>query len=172
MYGLKAYAGGKGATHGHVALYSTTDNSLKALIECDLFGQTRTGAASGIATRLLANPDARTLGVIGSGKQSRAQVLAVCAVRPIKRINVFSRTRGAARGVSRVRWKRSSASRPAAPRTAQACVADADVVITITKSAEPVCRADWLSRARTSTRPAPMRATAARSTPTRCCAPP
>jgi alanine dehydrogenase len=143
VYGLKAYAGGKGATHGHVALYSTTDNLLKALIECDLFGQTRTGAASGIATRLLANPDARTLGVIGSGKQSRAQVLAVCAVRPIKRINVFSRTPEPREAYARALEKELGIETRGAA-TAQACVADADVVITITKSAEPVCRADWL----------------------------
>ena len=92
IYGLKAYAGGKGSTQGHVLIYSNDDFSLKAMIECDLLGQTRTGAASGLATKLLANPDARTLGVIGTGRQSRAQVMAVCAVRPIERVLVFVRT--------------------------------------------------------------------------------
>ena len=91
VHGLKAYAGVKGAQF-HALLYSSLDGSLKAVIEADLFGQMRTGAASGIATRLLANAHARTLGVIGTGKQSRMKVAAVCTVRPIRQVRVFSRT--------------------------------------------------------------------------------
>src|SRR3982074_2965943 len=91
VHGLKAYAGLKGAQF-HTLLSSSIDGRLKATIEADLFGQMRTGAASGLATKLMANPDAHTLGVIGTGRQSRTQVEAVCAVRPIKRILVFART--------------------------------------------------------------------------------
>ena len=58
VHGLKAYAGLKGAQF-HTLLYSSLDGRLKAMIEADLFGQMRTGAASGLATKLLANPDAR-----------------------------------------------------------------------------------------------------------------
>jgi len=143
VHGLKAYAGVKGAQF-HALLYSSLDGSLKAVIEADLFGQMRTGAASGIATRLLANAHARTLGVIGTGKQSRMQVAAVCTVRPIRQVRVFSRT-----AEHREAYARSLQSElgvevvPAS--TAQACVAEADVVVTITKSAEPVCRAEWLA---------------------------
>jgi hypothetical protein len=54
-----------------------------AVIESDLLGQLRTGAASGIATRALARPGAKILGCIGTGKQARTQIAAVCAVRPI-----------------------------------------------------------------------------------------
>jgi len=53
VYGLKAYAGMKGGQF-HTLLYSSTDGQLKAMIEADHFGRMRTGAASGIATRLLA----------------------------------------------------------------------------------------------------------------------
>ena len=143
VHGLKAYAGVKGAQF-HALLYSSLDGSLKAVIEADLFGQMRTGAASGIATRLLANAHARTLGVIGTGKQSRMQVAAVCTVRPIRQVRVFSRT-----AEYREAYARSLQSElgvevvPAS--SAQACVAEADVVVTITKSAKPVCRAEWLA---------------------------
>jgi alanine dehydrogenase len=142
IHGLKAYATVKGG-QAHTLLYSSTQGRLKAIVEADLFGQMRTGAASGLATRLLANEDARTLGVIGGGKQARMQVEAVCAVRPIKHISVFNRTAD-----TRVAFARSLEqdlgieTRPAA--SAEACVADADVVVTITKSTEPVCRAAWL----------------------------
>lgn len=144
VHGLKAYAGLKGAQF-HTLLYSSVDGRLKAMIEADLFGQMRTGAASGLATKLMANPDAHTLGVIGAGRQSRTQVEAVCAVRPIKRIRVFARTPEHRESYARTLEKDLGVeTRPAA--SAQACVADANVVITITKSAEPVCRAEWLAQ--------------------------
>ena len=76
----------------HVLLYSAADGKLQAMIESDILGQMRTGAASGLATKLLAKPDARTLGVIGAGRQAFTQVAAVCAVRPIKTVRVFTRT--------------------------------------------------------------------------------
>ena len=144
VHGLKAYAGVKGAQF-HTLLYSSVDGKLKAIIEADLFGQLRTGAASGLATKLLANPDARTLGVIGTGRQARTQVVAVCAVRPIKRVSVFSRTAEPREAFARSLEKELGIETRGAS-SAQACVADADVIVTITKSAEPVCRAVWLKQ--------------------------
>jgi alanine dehydrogenase len=144
IYGLKAYAGMKGGQF-HTLLYSSVDGKLKAMIEADLFGQLRTGAASGLATKLMANPDAHTLGVIGAGRQSRTQAVAVCAVRPIKRVNVFARTPESREGYARSLEKELGIEVRPAP-SAEACVAEADVVVTITKSAEPVCRAAWLAK--------------------------
>ena len=144
VYGLKAYAAMKGGQF-HTLLYSSVDGKLKAMIEADLFGQLRTGAASGLATKLMANPDARTLGMIGVGRQSRTQAVAVCAVRPIKRVNVFARTPESRESYARSLEKELGTEvRPAT--SAEACVAEADVVVTITKSAEPVCRAGWLAK--------------------------
>jgi alanine dehydrogenase len=143
VHGLKAYAGLKGGQF-HTLLYSSHDGRLKAMIEADLFGQIRTGAASGLATRLLARTDARTLGVIGTGRQSRTQVLAVCAVRRIKRVNVFARTSEHRESYARAMEKELGVEVVPVP-SGEACVAEADVVVTITKSAEPVCRAAWLA---------------------------
>jgi alanine dehydrogenase len=140
VHGLKAYAGMKGAQY-HTLLYSSLDGKLKAMIEADLFGQMRTGAASGVATKLLANADAHTLAVIGTGKQSRTQIAAVCAVRPITRVKVFSRTAEHREAYARSVEKELGVEVLPAP-SARACVAEADVVVTITKSAEPVCRAE------------------------------
>lgn len=144
VYGLKAYAAMKGGQF-HTLLYSSSEGRLKAMIEADLFGQLRTGAASGLATKLLANPDARTLGMIGVGRQSRTQAVAVCAVRPIKRVNVFARTPESRESYARSLEKELGVEVRPAP-SAEACVAEADVVVTITKSAEPVCRAAWLAK--------------------------
>src|SRR5215813_13059964 len=138
VHGLKAYAGVKGAQF-HTLLYSSLDGKLKAMIEADLFGQMRTGAASGVATKLLANADAHTLAVIGTGKQSRTQIAAVCAVRPITRVKVFSRTAEHREAYARsVEKELGVQALPAS--SAEACVAE-----TITNSAKPVCRAEWLA---------------------------
>lgn len=61
-----------------------------ALMDGQTVTALRTGAASGLATDLLALPEASILAVIGAGVQARTQVAAVCAVRPIAEIRVFS----------------------------------------------------------------------------------
>jgi alanine dehydrogenase len=143
VHGLKAYAGLKGGQF-HTLLYSSSDGRLKAMIEADLFGQMRTGAASGLATRLLARTDARILGVVGTGRQSRAQVLAVCAVRPIKRVNVYARTPEHRESYARA-MERELGLEVVPVVSGEACAAEADVVVTITNSVEPVCRTGWLA---------------------------
>ncbi len=144
VYGLKAYFGGKGGVRYHVLLYSAADGRLLAMMEGDLFGQLRTGAASAIATRLLARPDARSLAVIGSGKQARAQVLAVRAVRLIERITVFSRSPERREAFARALAEETGRT-VQATSTAVQCVEDADVIVTITKSAEPVLHSEWVA---------------------------
>jgi alanine dehydrogenase len=144
VYGLKAYAGMKGGQF-HTLLYSSTDGKLKAMIEADLFGQLRTGAASGLATRLLANPDAQTLGMIGVGRQSRTQAVAVCAVRPIKRVLVSARTPESRETYART-LEKVLGIEVRAVASPEDCVSEADVVVTITKSAVPVLRGEWLAK--------------------------
>jgi ornithine cyclodeaminase/alanine dehydrogenase-like protein (mu-crystallin family) len=142
IFGLKAYFGAAGGRF-HVVLYSSRDGSLKAMIEADHLGRMRTGAASGLATKVLANPEARTLGVIGAGRQALTQVAAVCAVRKIETVRVFARTAEHRESFAKqIERSLRVAARPAA--SAEAAIGDADVVITITKSAEPVLRANWL----------------------------
>ena len=143
LFGLKSYFGGGNGARYHVLLYSAADGYLKAMIEADNLGQMRTGAASGLATKLLANPEARILGVIGSGRQAFTQVAAVCAVRPITEIRVFSRTADHRDAFARDLERELGITAKAAP-SAEAATGEADVVITITKSAEPVLRANWL----------------------------
>jgi len=65
---------------------------LRALIDATYLTALRTGAGSGLATDLLALPDASILGVIGAGAQARTQIEAVLAVRPIREIRIFSRS--------------------------------------------------------------------------------
>jgi alanine dehydrogenase len=73
-----------------LTLFDANNGSLLAIIEAFALGQMRTAAASGVATRWLARPDADTLAMIGTGKQALTQVAAVLAVRPIRQVRVFS----------------------------------------------------------------------------------
>lgn len=95
---LAGIAGTKSWVHTHngacplLVLFDSADGSLSAIIEAFALGQMRTSAMSGLATDLLAVPDAKVLSLAGTGKQSLAQVAAVLAVRPIELIRVWSRT--------------------------------------------------------------------------------
>jgi alanine dehydrogenase len=144
VYGLKSYFSGKSGTRYHALLYCADTAQLLAIIEANLFGAIRTGAASGLATRLMAKPDAQRLAVIGAGKQAIHQVAAIAAVRPITSVGVYTRTpEHRAAFATTIERELSIAAAPVAD--AAACVEGADVVVTITKSTEPVCRGAWLS---------------------------
>jgi ornithine cyclodeaminase/alanine dehydrogenase-like protein (mu-crystallin family) len=143
LFGLKAYHIGPQSGCSHALLYSADNSRLLAMIESENLGQMRTGAASGLATKLLAKPDARMLGVIGAGRQAFTQIAAVCAVRPIAEVHVFCPTAAHREDFSRrIERELDVPARPVA--SAEAAVVDADVLVIITKSAEPVMRANWL----------------------------
>ena len=89
--GIKAYPTFGGPTNFLIPLYDSESGKLLALIEADWLGRLRTGAASGIGTKYMARENARTLGLFGTGGQAKTQLLAVCAVRPIERVHVYSR---------------------------------------------------------------------------------
>src|SRR4030095_13929622 len=64
---------------------------LLALIEADMMGQMRTGAASGVATKYLARADAKTAAMIGTGGQARTQLEAIATVRRLESGKVYGR---------------------------------------------------------------------------------
>jgi len=143
VFGMKAYYGGRAGTQFYINLFSVSERRLKAVLEATLLSQLRTGAASGLATKLMANDDASILGCIGTGEQARAQVLAVCAVRPIKTVRIFSRTPGNREAFAR-QMEEETGVEVLAMTSAEACVAGADVIVLITRASEPIVRSDWI----------------------------
>jgi ornithine cyclodeaminase/alanine dehydrogenase-like protein (mu-crystallin family) len=105
----------------------------------------RTGAASGVATRLLARHDASTLGLLGAGGQAAWQVRAVLAARSIRSVHVYARSaeRREAFAAQLAAELGPSVEVLAAP-SAEAAVREADVVCCATSSSEPVFDASWL----------------------------
>jgi ornithine cyclodeaminase len=78
--------------HGLVLLFDSKTGEPRCLLDGEYLTALRTGAASGLATDLLADPAARHLVVFGSGKQATTQVEAVVAVRPIETVTIVSRS--------------------------------------------------------------------------------
>lgn len=101
----------------------------------------RTGAASGLATDLLARSDSKVLGVIGAGAQAWTQIEAVCAVRRIEVIRIFS-LKNAQAMAERLRVAYPNIKIVVAPN-APGALNDADIIVTATNSKTPVAhRAD------------------------------
>ncbi|MEO2140792.1 MAG: ornithine cyclodeaminase family protein [bacterium] len=144
VFGYKAYPSFAGGAKMIVMLYDYETGALLSCMEGGQLGQIRTGAASGLATKYMAKKDAATVAVIGSGFQARTQLEAVCAVRDIKGVKVFSRKEERRTAFA----ERSSESLKVdvkAVESAQKCVEGADVVIVITSAREPALLGEWLS---------------------------
>lgn len=137
LVGWKAYTTTKSSMRFHVAAYDIATGSMRALIEANWLGQLRTGAATGVATKHLANPEASTVGLIGTGLQARTQLMAVCAVRSIRRAEVFSRD-ATRRAAFAVEMQQLCGVEVVPVETAQQAVSDKDIVITATFSKQPV----------------------------------
>jgi ornithine cyclodeaminase/alanine dehydrogenase-like protein (mu-crystallin family) len=135
--GLKSYTVVEGQLAFVVCLFDLADGSLTALIAADRLGQTRTGAASGVAAKHLARSGATSLGLIGAGWQAESQLAAIRAAVPrIQRVVVSSRTPERAAAFA----EQHGAEVAETPADAGAC----DVVVTATTSKDPVLRGDWL----------------------------
>ncbi len=141
--GLKAYTTRKSGNRFLFLLFSDETGQCDAVIEADWLGRFRTGAASGVATKHLAREDAKTVGVIGTGRHALTQFLAVCAVRPIEHAYVWSPT-----PEHRERFAEYASQWMSIPLevcdNAQDLVERSEILCTITKAREPVMKADWL----------------------------
>jgi ornithine cyclodeaminase/alanine dehydrogenase-like protein (mu-crystallin family) len=118
-------------------LTDTETGAPLAAIEAGSVTALRTGAASGLATDLLARKDAATLAIIGAGVQGRTQLDAICAVRPITSVRVYDRDPVRVAAFIADMAPRVSARLEAAA-TADEAVDGADVIAAATTSKTPV----------------------------------
>jgi ornithine cyclodeaminase/alanine dehydrogenase-like protein (mu-crystallin family) len=120
-----------------VLLADAVNGRLLAIMDGSAITALRTGAASGLATRLLASPSTDTVAIFGAGVQARTQLEAVCTVRQIKQVRVFDCHRAAAEAFA------EDMSAPLgipvlATSSAAEALAGAQIVCTATTSATPV----------------------------------
>ena len=143
--GLKIYSSAREGLRFIVPLFNVLTGDLAALIEADFLGQVRTGAASGVATRLMSRADSRVAGIIGTGLQARTQLEAISLVRKLGEVRAYGRDlsrreKFAAEMSARLKHP----VKPAA--TAEEAVRDADIVITSTTATNPVLEGRWLKK--------------------------
>lgn len=141
--GFKAYTSFGGGAHSLVHLFSARTGELLCLMEADHLGRVRTGAASGVATRHMARPEASRIGIIGTGRQADTQLLAVARVREAGEIRAYSRSEDGRQAFRQRMAEAGLEVRPVAE--ARQAVQGMEVVITITTSRQPVLLGEWLS---------------------------
>jgi ornithine cyclodeaminase/alanine dehydrogenase-like protein (mu-crystallin family) len=135
--GVKSYAGFAEGARFVFVLFAADGPEVLALIEADALGRLRTGAASAVAVRHLAEPGARSLGMIGTGWQAESQLACIRTVLPeLERVVVYSRNAERLEEFCR----RFDCEAGEYNRDA----AEQDVVVTITTSRDPVLRGEWL----------------------------
>ncbi len=129
---------------GVVLVFETVRGSLRAIVDASAITALRTAAVSGLATRCLAREDAGDLALLGAGVQAASHARAMAAVRPLRRVRVWSRSPASARGFA----ARESARLGLAIEvcaSARAAVDGADLVCTTTASRTPVLDGAWLA---------------------------
>jgi alanine dehydrogenase len=142
--GMKIYTVTHGGARFVVPLFRSTTGEMAALIEADALGQIRTGAATGVATKYLANAKASSVGIIGTGYQARTQLEAVAVVRRLQRVRAYGRDPERRAKFCREMSERIGLSVGAASSSEEA-VRGADIVITATSATQVVLEGAWLS---------------------------
>src|SRR5262249_1797937 len=137
-FAVKCY----GSSAFHVLLYSQQDGLL-AIIEANVLGQIRTGAASAGASERMARTGARKGALIGTGREGSGQALALRSAGLLKELAVFARSRAKLEEFC-ARLALELNAPVTAATTAEEAVADADIVTAATNSATPVVMASWL----------------------------
>lgn len=143
--GFKTWVNSNGDASAVFTMFEAVDGSLAAIMEAFTLGQLRTAAIAGLATRMLADPCADSMAIIGTGAQAMAQVAAVAAVRPLRRLFVYSPT--AARRRAFVEKAQDKFSFPVEEcGCVFAAVRDAAIVTLATRAREPFLDAAMLGR--------------------------
>ncbi|HYS29078.1 MAG TPA: ornithine cyclodeaminase family protein, partial [Candidatus Limnocylindria bacterium] len=142
IVGFKAYTHHRHDARFWVQLFDASSGELVGIVEGDHLGRVRTGAASGLATRYLARPDARRLTIFGAGTQALTQVLAIASVRPLQEVRVLSRDPG--RRERLLTDLAANGIRATAGGDPREAVEAADIITTITSAGSPLFPGAWL----------------------------
>jgi ornithine cyclodeaminase len=144
VMGYKAYTASREGARFLVHLFDANTGQLQAVIEADHLGMMRTGAAGGLAAKMLACPEAAIVGMIGAGWQAQSQLEALCRVRPIRQVRLFSRD-AERRRVASADFSRRFGIEVMPAGSAEAAVRECDIAVTVTTASAPVLLGDWLT---------------------------
>jgi alanine dehydrogenase len=144
VIGYKAYVTTRAGARFHVTIYDGKTGEMLAVMQADYLGQVRTGAASAVATKHLSRKDSTTVGIFGSGKQARTQLLGASKVRKLSRAVVWSPSED--RRTAFAREMTAACGFEVAPAGApEEAARGLDIVCTATSAREPVLFGEWVS---------------------------
>jgi ornithine cyclodeaminase/alanine dehydrogenase-like protein (mu-crystallin family) len=128
---------------GLILVFSLRNAEPLAIINDGFIQHMRVGATAGIAAKHLSRQNALTVGMLGSGGMARTHAMAFCAVRTIRRVQVYSPTKENRDGYAKEMSEKLGLE--VIPVTnAKDAVRDADIVAACTDSVEPVLKGEWL----------------------------
>lgn len=137
-------AAGQPSLHGSYLLMSGATGAPLALMDAAALTAWRTAAASALASTYLAREDAAHLVMIGAGALAPHLVRAHAAVRPIKRVTLWNRTRSRAISVAFGLTVSGIDVMVAEADDLESAVAEADIVCCATLASAPLLRGRWL----------------------------
>lgn len=137
------FAKGVQSHQGIIALFDPESGAPVCIVHAGEVTAIRTAAASAVATDTLARPDARRLAILGYGEQATTHARAIPKVRDIKSMSVWGRSPERARSFA-ARVQAELGIPIIASDTAEAAVADADVICTVTSASEPILQGAWV----------------------------
>ncbi len=148
LIGFKVFHGsGKSGVRYLTAVYEQKEGCLLALMDSHYLTAARTGAATGIATKYLSRPESSNVAIFGSGLEARTNFEAVCAVREVRRAQVYS-TNAQRRETFAEEMTQRFGMPVRAVDSPQECVEQADVVIVATNTmgrASPIAfEGEWM----------------------------
>ncbi|MCC6781001.1 MAG: ornithine cyclodeaminase family protein [Hyphomicrobiales bacterium] len=129
--------------NGSVLLFSTDTGQLLCIFNDGVVQKTRVGGASGVAAKHLSRQDSKVLGLLGTGWQAEAHLEAMCCVRQLEIVKVYSpNPDNRRRFVERYRTKLNV--RIEAVDSAEAAAEGADILVSATNSMTPTIRPEWV----------------------------
>jgi alanine dehydrogenase len=144
-YGFRVYRVASSVSGDQLTVvYDDATGELTGAVTGDFLGAARTGAIGAVAVDVLARPEAGTIGLIGSGYQAWAQLWAICAVRTVHAVRVYSRNPSGREAFARRAVAELGVSAVGVGSAAVA-VDGADVVVLATTSDQPVIEAGWVA---------------------------
>jgi alanine dehydrogenase len=125
--------------HALVLLIDTETGRILSAMEGACLTSLRTGAASGVATDLLARRDAEVAAIFGAGVQGRTQLMALCSVRKITLAWIYDAEPQFVRSyIDEIQPRLGSAVELLSASSTREAVCNADVICTATTSRTPV----------------------------------